>query len=406
MPILLFSFDRPFQGQALPMPHTNLSQDANGIMMAQPAVAPDPGGNSLAPLKFTGDISAQRLEALNELNPASTRIRVLIVDDDELVRETFMAILTDEGYEVACADSATQALSLLSEQTFDVMLSDIYMPTQNGLELLDVSLVSYPDMPVILVTGYGNVAMARDALYRGASDFISKPCNPGELPIIVERNLTRQAVQRKNAQRHTLALQTSNETVLDALLTALNTRDTETEGHSERVTAYTIEMADLMQIPPAEMYHIERGALLHDIGKIGIPDRILLKPGKLTPDEWIEMRRHPIIGYEMCVRIDMLKIASRIVLHHHEAWDGSGYPHNLRHEEIPLGARIFAVADTLDAMTSDRPYRAAMPINEARDEICRFSAKQFDPEVVKVFLSIPDSRWQQVRQLASKASLH
>jgi len=330
----------------------------------------------------------------------SSRIRVLVVDDDELVRETFMAILTEEGYDVSCADSAAQALAFLSRRTFDVMLSDICMPAQNGLELLDATLASYPDMPVILITAYGNVNIARDALYRGASDFISKPCNLAELPIIVERNLTRQAVQRKNALRHNLALQNSDETVLDALLSALNTRDTETEGHSERVTAYTIEMADLMQIPAREMYHIERGALLHDIGKIGIPDRILLKPGKLTDEEWSEMRRHPIIGYEMCSRIDMLKTAARIVLHHHEAWQGNGYPHALSGDEIPLGARIFAVADTLDAMTSDRPYRCAMSFSEARAEIIRQSGKQFDPEIVKVFLSVPDTRWRQVRLLA------
>ena len=226
-------------------------------------------------------------------SPVSGRIQILVVDDDELVRDTFAAMLESDGYDVCCANGAGQALALLKRSVFDIMLCDIFMPEQNGLELLPLVQAAYPDMPVVLITGYGNVEMARTALTQGASDFITKPLQSGELPIIIERNLTRQAVQRKNTQEYRQALITSNETVLDALLTALNTRDTETEGHSERVTAYTIEIADRMQLSETEVYHIERGALLHDIGKIGVPDHILLKPGKLTPEEWIEMRKHP-----------------------------------------------------------------------------------------------------------------
>jgi response regulator RpfG family c-di-GMP phosphodiesterase len=330
------------------------------------------------------------------------KVRTLVVDDDPLVRETFAAILTEEGYETFCAASGAEARELLARQTFDIMLCDIFMPGQNGLELLREVVTTYPDMPVILVTGYGSVNMARDALHKGASDFITKPCSSDELPIIVERNLTRQALQRKNLLRYKMALQTSNESILDALLSALNTRDTETQGHSERVTAYTMEMADLMRLSAEEIYHIERGALLHDIGKIGIPDRILLKPGKLTPEEWVEMRKHPFIGYQMCVKIEMLRQAAQIVLYHHEAWDGSGYPEGLKDEAIPLGARIFAVADTLDAMTSDRPYRAAMSFQAAQEEITRHCGTQFDPAVVKVFLSVPESRWLHIRTLAAK----
>jgi putative nucleotidyltransferase with HDIG domain len=329
-------------------------------------------------------------------NPPA-RIRILVVDDDDLVRDTFAAILSEEGYDICCANGAQEALACLCEKTFDIMLCDIFMPGMNGLELLPAVTGDYPDMPVILITGYGSVEMAREALTNGAADFITKPCGPGELPIIVERNLTRQAVARRNAQWHRHDLAVSNETVLDALLTALNTRDTETEGHSERVTAYTIELADRMGLPETELYHIERGALLHDIGKIGVPDSILLKPGKLTPEEWVEMRKHPVIGYEMCSNIDILKIAAEVVLHHHEAWDGGGYPQHLKGTDIPLGSRIFALADTLDAMTSNRPYRAALPFEAAREEIQKFSGKQFDPALVEIFLSVPEARWQYVR---------
>ena len=333
--------------------------------------------------------------------PSSSRIRILVVDDDELVRDTFSAVLNDEGYDVCCASSAREAFSQLRAHQFDIMLCDIFMPETNGLELLPQVHAAYPDMPVILVTGYGTVSMARDALRNGASDFITKPCNLSDLPIIVERNLARQDVQKHHTEQYSQALFTSNETVLDALMTALNTRDTETEGHSERVTAYTIEMADLMGLSNAEMYPIERGALLHDIGKIGVPDTILLKPGKLTPEEWAEMRKHPLIGYEMCVKIDMLKMVAQIVKHHHEAWDGSGYPDGLKQATIPLGARIFAIADTLDAMTSDRPYRAALSFATARAEIEKFSGKQFDPAIVSVFLSVPEARWRHLRDCVS-----
>lgn len=327
------------------------------------------------------------------------KVCILIVDNDSLVRETFTTILVEEGYEVQSAASGEEAAQILSQRPFDIMLCDFFMPVQSGLEIIKRTLENYPDMPVILITGNGSVGLAREALRQGASDFITKPCNQGELPIVVERNLTRQVVARKNALRHKMALHISNEGVLDALLSALNTRDTETEGHSERVTAYTIELADKMGLSEEEIYHIERGALLHDIGKIGIPDRILLKPDKLTPEEWVEMKKHPVIGYNMCSEIEMLKKSAQIVLHHHESWNGKGYPSGLSAQEIPLGARIFAIADTLDAMTSDRPYRKGLPFLAAREEIYKYRGIQFDPEMVDIFLSVSDERWQYILSL-------
>ncbi len=349
-------------------------------------------GSTSSPLRL-------QIEEGGNSDAESDQVNILVVDDDTLVRETFTTILSDEGYQVQSACSGEEAMELLSHQQFDIMLCDFFMPAETGLEVIKKTQAKYPDMPVILITGNGNVGMAREALRQGASDFITKPCNQGELPIVVERNLTRQAVARKNAMRHKMALHISNEGVLDALLSALNTRDMETEGHSERVTAYTIEIADKMGIPDEEIYHIERGALLHDIGKIGIPDRILLKPDKLTAEEWVEMKRHPLIGYNMCSKIEMLKHSAQIVLHHHESWNGKGYPSGLREKEIPLGARIFAVADTLDAMTSDRPYRKGLSFQMAREEIKKCSGVQFDPEVVEVFLSIPEERWMNILSL-------
>jgi HD-GYP domain-containing protein (c-di-GMP phosphodiesterase class II) len=184
---------------------------------------------------------------------------------------------------------------------------------------------------------------------------------------------------------------------LEALGAALDLRDTETAGHSKRVSGYCLEMATALQRPPDELRHIMRGSYLHDIGKIGIPDAILLKEGKLTPEEMAVMQTHVRIGYDLVSRIAFLAPAAAIVLTHQERWDGTGYPQGLVGDEIPLGARIFAIADTLDAMTSDRPYRKALPLQVAREEIVRFSGKQFDPEIVRLFCSLPEERWEAIR---------
>jgi len=298
--------------------------------------------------------------------------------------------------------SVAEATARLTQCQFDMMLCDIQLPGQNGMEALKEVTEKYPEMVVILITRPATVQMAREGLRQGASDIITMPCNQGELAIIVQRNLTRRSLQQKHAQRYRMALESSQENVLDALLSALNARDTETKGHSARVAGYTMELAGQMAVPADLVYHIERGALLHDIGKIGISDRILQKPDKLTAEEWVEIRKHPVMGYQMCAKIEMLVSASQTVLHHHERWDGSGYPDGLAADAIPLGARIFAVADALDAMTTDRPYRTSLPFSAARQEIIKNSAIQFDPAVVRTFASITEARWLHIRINAAR----
>lgn len=320
-------------------------------------------------------------------------VRTLLVDDDPVVEEVLTSILEDEGYRVQSVRSAAGALALLAREPFDVMLADVCMPGMSGLELLERARSMWPDMPIIIITGHADMDMVRRALASGASDFVTKPCNVIELPVIMERNLTRHAISQRHNALHRQQLYVSYEAVLDALLSALDTRDTETEGHSERVTAYTMVLADRLRVPSSELYHIERGALLHDIGKIGVPDRVLHKRGPLAPEEWIEMKKHPVVGYRMCSRIDFLQGAALTVLHHHERWDGSGYPDGLKADEIPLGARIFSVVDAFDAMTTDRPYRAAMPFAQACRELAGHSGTQFDPAVVDCFLQVGADCW-------------
>jgi putative nucleotidyltransferase with HDIG domain len=192
-------------------------------------------------------------------------------------------------------------------------------------------------------------------------------------------------------------LERSYDITLEALGDALDLKDAETEGHSKRVTAFTIALARGAGIPPHQIPVVARGAFLHDIGKMAIPDAILLKPSRLQADEQKVMREHPARGYQMLRKIPFLQEAAEIVYAHQEHYDGSGYPRKLKGEQIPLGARIFAIADTLDAITSDRPYRKAKSFAAARLEIKRCSGTQFDPGVVDVYLSLPDQLWEDLR---------
>jgi putative nucleotidyltransferase with HDIG domain len=329
-------------------------------------------------------------------------VRALVVDDDESVASVIGESLTIAGYDVYTASCGQEAIDLVTRAVFDILLVDVFLPDIGGFELLRHISALHPELAIIIITGQGDVDMARKALMAGACDFVTKPFRVSELPIIVERNLARSTLSSRNNLTFQRALENSYEAVLDALLAALDTRDTETEGHSERVTAYTMLLAEQMGVAQDELYHIERGALLHDIGKIGVPDRILLKPGPLTDEEWVEMRKHPVIGFKMCSKIEFLKGAAQIVLHHHEKWDGTGYPDGLRAEMIPLGARIFSVVDSLDAMTTDRPYRKARGYDLACEEIRRHRGTQFDPAVVDAFLTVSEERWSTIRDVPRK----
>lgn len=330
---------------------------------------------------------------------AQDRRKILIVDDDDLVRDTLQFVLESNNYLVLAASHAAEALTILGDQPVDIIISDIFMPGMNGFELLKQINARCPDTPVILVTGFGNIEMARHALKEGASDFITKPYNIHEIPILIERTLTRHSIENRRTQNLQDEIQKTYRATMEALLAALDTRDTETEGHSERVAAYTMMMAQRLGLSQEELTSIERGALLHDIGKIGVPDSILYKPGPLDDEEWVIMKQHPVIGYRMCMKVGLLQPAAPIVLHHHERWDGKGYPYGLSNEEIPLGARLFAIADTLDAITSDRPYRQAKSFGEARSEILGNTGTQFDPRLVDIFMEIAESEWETVRRI-------
>ena len=214
------------------------------------------------------------------------------------------------------------------------------------------------------------------------------------------QNFLEQKVQEQTADLQKALRKTKRAyaNTLEALINALDAREHETQRHSKRVSEYTLLIAKQFGVPGNELMDIERGSLLHDTGKIGISDNILLKPGKLTEEEWVQMRKHPEIGYNILKGIDFLEGAAQLVLQHHEKFDGTGYPQRLKEDEILLGARIFAVVDTFDAMTSNRPYREALSYRVTREEIIQFSAKQFDPRIVECFLSIPEEVWFKTKE--------
>jgi putative nucleotidyltransferase with HDIG domain len=341
--------------------------------------------------------------------------RILIVDDEEPIREVLASLLEAAGYESNTATNGAEALQCLEGGGFDLVLSDILMPVMDGLELLKRIHGREPDLPVVMVTAMNDISAAIGALRTGAYDYLLKPFDKDQLYFSVRRalehrrlvmenrnyqeGLERLVAERTSQLSETLReLEQSYDYTLEAFGGALDLKDAETEGHCQRVTSYTILIARAMGMEPAELRHIARGAFLHDIGKMGIPDGILRKPGPLTDEERQVMRRHCEIGYQALRNIPFLKQAAEIVVAHQEHYDGSGYPKGLRGEEIPLGARIFAVADALDAMISDRPYRKAMTLEEALEEIRRYSGTQFDPKVVEVFLSIPHETWMKYRQ--------
>jgi putative nucleotidyltransferase with HDIG domain len=342
--------------------------------------------------------------------------RVLIVDDDPDVLRAVAAMLAASGFEAASAVCATDALCYLQDDPgCSLVLCDVMMPGRDGFSLLDSIGKDYPGLPVVMLTGVDDIRVATNAFRRGAIDYLLKPFNRAQLLATVDRALEHARLQRQNFDyRHNLEaivstrtsrlrvamrdLERSYDITLEAMGDALDLRDSETQGHSRRVTAYTVALARAMGVDSDQLSIIARGAFLHDIGKIAIPDRILLKPGKLTAEEREIMRQHCDRGYEMIRKIPFLREASEIVYAHQETFNGTGYPRGLRGQEIPLGARIFAVADTLDAITSDRPYRKGRSFAEASLEIARFSGEQFDPRIVDVFLRMPDSLWIELRR--------
>ncbi len=342
--------------------------------------------------------------------------KILVVDDEKDITDLLSEYLELEGYEVLKANDAEEAEKILSSQEISLMLTDIRMPKKSGIELLKEAKRKYCDLEVVMISALRDINMAIEAMKAGAFSYLLKPFNLSDVSMNVKNALEKRRLilenrryqlhleklveERTEKLKETIeALEHSYLETLKVLVTTLAVRDIETEGHSERVVEYAALIAKRMGIKDKEFLDdLKKGALLHDIGKMGIPDSILQKKGKFTNEERRIMKLHVLFGYKILSSVDFLKGASQIVLFHHERWDGKGYLSGKKGEDIPLGARIFAVADAFDAMTYSRRYRKALSINEAVKEIKDQKGKQFDPKVVEVFLSIPSDEVIRIRE--------
>ena len=334
--------------------------------------------------------------------------QILIVDDDAQVREVLHQIFLSASYDCLLAGNGQEGLDVFRAARPPLILTDLKMPVMDGIALIEGVRREDTDTAIIVLTGAPDVRTAIDSLKLGAYDFIMKPVNVDELLFAAERALERRQLLIERREYHTLLerrveeatreLQNAYRATLEALGSALDSRDVGTEAHSRRVHGYALATARTFGVPEADIPDLEHGVLLHDIGKIGIPDAILLKAGPLTPEQWQIMRRHPEIGKRLIQGVPFLRGAIPIVYCHHEKWDGSGYPRGLKGEEIPLGARIFSVVDAFDAMTFDRPYSKAVPFEAAYTEIKRCTGAHFDPAVVEAFLRVPESLLEEIRR--------
>ncbi len=327
-----------------------------------------------------------------------------MVDDEADGREIVAALLQPHGYRVLFAEDGMQALQQATTWLPDVIVLDVMMPGMDGFTVCE-RLRADPllaEIPILLVTALNDRESRLRGLAAGADDFLSKPVDPAELVVrvrtIVRLNRYHRLLEERQrvveeqrhaaelAQRTAATLAETYDLTLRGWVKALELRDDETEAHSQRVTSLTLCLARAMGVSEEQMIHIWRGALLHDIGKLGIPDHILHKPGPLTVTESEQMCKHPVYAYTWLSPIPFLHPALAIPHYHHEKWDGSGYPYGLRGEEIPLAARIFSVVDVWDALTHDRPYRAALPVVQARAFIEQQAGIHFEPTIVSVFL--------------------
>ena len=328
-----------------------------------------------------------------DLRPPRTgnpRPRVLCVDDEPVILQILRRLLEVQGFEpVTCGDPLA-ALTLFDEQSFDVVITDIHMPGMDGMALMKALRDRQPELPVVVVTGHGTVDTAIQALREGASGMLVKPFTGSELLGEVRRALAASRMRYEALQYRYLS------PVLDSialtLSTAIAARNLETGEHCRQLGVLSERMAAVLERDERQRMTIRIGGYLHDIGKIGIADAILLKPGRLTDEEMAEMRRHSEIGAAILEVHEAMADIAQIVRHHHERWDGLGYPDRLSGAAIPIGARIIAVADAFSAMTSDRIYRAALPMERAWAELRAHSGTQFDPEIVAVFEQVVDEQ--------------
>ncbi len=341
---------------------------------------------------------------MGEVSVEDRRGRILVVDDEPSIRDLVAFKLTDDGYECEKAGSAEEALAMVAQNEYDGILSDINMPGIDGVEMLRQIRTSDPDVAVVMMTGAPDLSVALEAMRLGAYDFLSKPLNLDVLSLTVDRAVEKKVLVHQNrayqrnletmVQERTRQLNQANDDLrnlfigsIKALAQALEAKDRYTQGHSARVAEESVRIARYLSLSEEEIQNIWIAGFLHDIGKIGIQESVLNKPGRLDPEEWELVKQHPVFAAKILEPIEELADVIDMVRHHHEHFDGGGYPGGISGADIPLGARILAVADAYDALTSERPYRGPVPEEEALKVFEEESGTQFDPVIASAFLS-------------------
>jgi len=329
-------------------------------------------------------------------------MKILIVDDDRPVGKGLKGSLEKLGHEVSFVDNGEEAMKLLKSTMYDLVLLDIMMPDMDGIQLLGKIRQIDPDMTVVMVTGVKEFELVRKSLQLGAFDYIVKPFNPNDMEFMLNRVKERltilklkkdyQTFLEEKVYQQTLKVKRIFLGSIASLIKTIEAKDPYHKDHSENVSKLSVEIGKRMGLSKKELNNLSYSGLLHDIGKVGIPDRILLKADKLTPEEYEVIKRHPAIGYEILKPLFENKNILDGVLYHHERYDGTGFPEGLKKEEIPLFGRIIGVADAIEAMTAERPYRAKLSREEVIGELERNSGKQFDPYIAKIGIKIMEDR--------------
>ena len=333
--------------------------------------------------------------------------RILVLEDQSEIRSLITAMLKVRGVTCDTAGTLAEARSLVARFPYDMYFLDVNLPDGCGLSLAEESINS---PLVVVITGCNDIQTAVQAIRDGAIDFITKPFTVGDFLQRLDKAME-EFSNRANMHYYARALenlvlvkanelsQTSRQlnvvrdSTVAALGAALNLKDHETADHCRRVSENSVLLGKALSLSTFELQNLKWGAYLHDVGKIGVPEQILLKPGDLTKEERVVVEHHPLMGWNMLQGIDFLNYATDVVLSHHERFDGKGYPKKLAGTDIPLHARIFAVMDALDAMTSERPYRQPLPFANACQDLERLAGAQFDPEIVGIFLQASGETW-------------
>ena len=326
------------------------------------------------------------------------RIPILVVDDEEYIRALVRERLEIAGYSVEEACNGKDALAKLSAGRHAVMLTDIRMPEMDGITLLREVTSRYPEVAGVVMSAHAELDTAVAALKIGACDYITKPFNFDVLLITIENSIRKKALERelqdyqmnleRKVKEQTDLINQMYIRSIDALIKALEAKDFYTRGHSQRVTMYSVAIGKEMRLSKERLEVLRQASILHDLGKIGVREAVLNKPGKLTDEEYKEIMLHPEVAMKILEPIPYFRPLLPAILHHHERFDGRGYPLHLKGSDIPLESRIMAIADTFDSMTSTRAYRTALSLQAANDEILRCSGSQFDPEIVPVFIGV------------------